>query len=287
MRRTSLIRLLLAAGALAGPILMAGCTASTKESSLTIEQYISQVSDGSGLILGTLRLGEPPAPAGGPINTVSGFPAMVNGGSAKQTVNGAASFSRVIVKVPGAVNYYELLVPLSASREMVLVASPDLPDMSLPVSYAIGDAQTLGPYSSLITRVIHVGNGDIQVSVSWSDSSDVDLHVLDPSGEEIYYGHQHASSGGQLDLDSNAACSPSGGVFKSNENVVWPTGQGPHGTYTVKLDYWSSCTASKPTDYVVTVAVVGSQPLVFTGSLTGQGDHGAAGSGQLISAVNF
>lgn len=285
--RTPLMNSIRTAATMGGLVWLAACTATTKESGLTIEKYITHVSDGTGAIVATLHKGDAPQAGGGPTSTVTGFPAMVNGGSSKQTVDGASAFNRVIVQVPGATNYYELLVPDSVTRELVLVASPDLPDMSLPVAYAVGDAQGLGAYSTLNTRVIHVGNGDVQVSVSWSDSSDVDLHVLDPSGEEIYYSHHTSASGGNLDLDSNAGCAPSGGTFKSNENVVWPTGQGAQGTYTVRLDYWSSCSATKPTEYVVTVATVGSQPLLFTGTLSGAGDHGGAGSGNLITTFTF
>src|SRR5207237_4273195 len=44
--------------------------------------------------------------------------------------------------------------------------------------------------------------GDVQVSVSWDAPSDVDLHVVDPSGEEIFYGNPASASGGQLDVVS-------------------------------------------------------------------------------------
>ncbi len=267
--------------------LVGGCTATMKESGVVIESYVTQVSDGSGTILGTLQTGDPPAPNGGPSNTVAGFPAMVSGGSAQQTVSGSAAFTRVIIKVPGATNYYELILPTSASHDVVVNASSSLPDMQLPIAYAVGDPGTLGAYTTLSTRVIHVGSGDVQVSVSWSDSSDVDLHVVDPSSEEIYYSHRTSASGGTLDLDANAGCSAGSEGFKSNENVVWPTGQGAHGTYTVRLDYWSKCTAAKPTDYIVTVAVAGSAPQIFHGSFTGSGDGGGAGSGTLITTFTY
>lgn len=290
--RTPIVRSLRTAATMGGLVWLAACTATTKESSLTIEHYITQVSDGTGQILATLRTDDAPVPAGGPINTVSGFPVMVNGGSAQQTVNGASSFSRVIVRVPGASNYYELIVPASASRDIVIAASPDLPSMSLPVAYAVGDAQTIGAYTTLNTRVYHVGNGDIQVSISWSDSSDVDLHVIDPSSEEIYFGHKNAVSGGKLDLDSNAGCSKNtlpdnSRAFLSNENIVWPVGSAPNGSYTVKVTYWSACGVTTGTDYIVTVAKSGTAPLIFHGTLQPPGTGGGAGSGNLITTFTF
>jgi hypothetical protein len=269
--------------------LMAGCEATLKPSGFTIEEYITSVTDGSGTIAGVLHTGQAPNPNGGPTNTVAGFAAMVTGGSSQQTISGSAAFTRVVVAIPGIDNYYEITLPSGASAPLILRASTTLYSMNLPVAYAVGDAGTLGPYSSQNVRIIQVGTGDVQVSVSWSDSSDVDLHVIDPNGAEIYYGQKTSPSGGKLDLDSNAACTRNAdNTFKSNENVVWPTGSGAHGSYTVKLDYWSACGASVPTQYVVTVATTGGTPQVFTGQFApGSADAGGAGSGILITGFNF
>ena len=268
--------------------LLGGCQATMKPSPFTIEQYITSVTDGSGTLNAVLHSGSAPNSNGGPGSSVAGFAAMVTGGSAQQTITGAAAFTRVVVMIAGMDNYYELTLPSSASAPVILRAATTIGNVTLPISYAVGDAGTLGAYSNQNVRIIQVGTGDVQVSVSWSDSSDVDLHVIDPSGEEIYYGNQTSASGGNLDLDSNAACGRnSDNTFKSNENVVWPTGGGASGTYTVRLDYWSGCGMSVPTDYVVTVATVGGSPQIFTGSFTGAGDHGGSGSGILITTFNF
>ncbi len=271
---------------------LAGCTATTRESALPIERYVTQVSDGTGNIQATLITGDPPEPNGGPVNTVAGFPAMVSGGSAQQTVNAGASFTRIVVKVPGATNYYEMQVPSAASSDLVIHAATTLPNMSLPVAYAVGDAGTLGPYTLLNTRVIQVGTGDIQISVSWSDSSDVDLHVVDPSNEELYFSHRTAVSGGTLDLDSNPACakntlSDGTQAYLSNENVVWPTGKAVSGTYTVRLTYWSACGITAGTDYLVTVARAGAVPQIFRGTFQPPGTSGGAGSGILITTFTY
>jgi uncharacterized protein YfaP (DUF2135 family) len=188
----------------------------------------------------------------------------------------------------GTSDYYDITLPSGSSNSILLRAATNLPNMSLPVLYAVGDANVLGAYSGTSVRVIRVGTGDVQVSVAWSDTSDVDLHVVDPNGEEIYYGHKSSASGGTLDLDSNAACSRDvDGTHRSNENVVWPLGGGAHGTYTVRLDYWSSCAVSANTQYVVTVSTAGSATKVFTGSFSGAGDGGGSGSGTQITTFSF
>jgi uncharacterized protein YfaP (DUF2135 family) len=127
--------------------------------------------------------------------------------------------------------------------------------------------------------------GDVQVSVSWNVDNDIDLHVVDPAGFEIYYGDRSSPEGGMLDLDSNAAC-----VIDSvnNEHIVWPVGMAPAGSYTVRVDNYDNCT-SAAADFVVTVQTKGKPPQTFMGSFlaTDLGDGGAAGSGVLITTFTY
>jgi len=117
---------------------------------------------------------------------------------------------------------------------------------------------------------------DVQVSVSWDSPTDVDLHVVEPGGTEIYYGNSTSSSGGQLDVDSNPACSIDG---RQIENIRWS--RAPAGTYTVRVDYWSGC-SSTLTNYLVTVKN-GGVTTTYSGNFTGSGDRGGSGSGRLIT----
>lgn len=118
-------------------------------------------------------------------------------------------------------------------------------------------------------------SGDVQISVSWDAPSDVDLHVVEPSGEELYYGHSSSATGGQLDVDSNAGCAIDG---RQIENIRWPSA--PGGSYTVRVDYWDSCGVGS-TNYLVTLRR-GASAQTIPGSFTGPGDHGGAGSGVTI-----
>ena len=122
-----------------------------------------------------------------------------------------------------------------------------------------------GPYAEQTLSIINVGTGDVQISVAWTGASDVDLHVFDPSGEEIYYANKTAASGGTLDLDSNPACAIDN---KNNENIVFPTGSAPSGDYRVVVDYYDDCGVAR-SDWVVTVQRKDQEPLTFTGSVVG------------------
>lgn len=94
--------------------------------------------------------------------------------------------------------------------------------------------------------------GSIQVTAAWNSSSDIDLHVIDPMGEEVYYGHRNSRSGGVLDRDANAACSVSPPTV---ENVYWGENP-PQGTYRIRLVAYDMC-GSPQTPVTVSVAVGG------------------------------
>ncbi len=70
---------------------------------------------------------------------------------------------------------------------------------------------------------------DVRVSLLWDTRDDLDLHVITPDGEEIYYGHKFSRCGGALDVDRNVR----GEDPKPVENVRWPKGGAPAGHYRV------------------------------------------------------
>jgi hypothetical protein len=135
----------------------------------------------------------------------------------------------------------------------------------------------LGPSSNEVLAFVVGFSGDVQVSVSWDAPTDVDLHVVEPSGTEIYYGNRTSATGGQLDVDSNPACSIDG---RQIENIRWPSGA-PGGTYTVRVDYWDNCGVAR-TNFLVTVKN-GPSTQTFAGFFTGPGDNGGFGDGRLIT----
>ncbi len=122
--------------------------------------------------------------------------------------------------------------------------------------------------------------GDVQVSVSWDAPSDVDLHVVEPSGNEVYYGNTTSSTGGQLDVDSNPACNIDG---RQIENIRWNS-RAPAGTYIVRVDYYEGCGVAR-TNYLVTVKN-GASVQTFSGFFTGSGDFGGRGSGVTITTFS-
>lgn len=74
------------------------------------------------------------------------------------------------------------------------------------------------------------GYGDVQITLIWSNIADLDLHVIDPNGEEIYFAHEYSASNGTLDVDDIDGYGP--------ENIFWPENEAPDGTYEVLVHHY-------------------------------------------------
>jgi hypothetical protein len=128
-----------------------------------------------------------------------------------------------------------------------------------------------------------VGTGDVRVTLAWGSADDLDLHVIEPSTEEIYYGNLTSSTGGVLDVDSNPACNNP--QTNPVENIFWATGTAPTGTYTVLVDYYRKCTTETSVPFSVNILVDGTESF-FDGVLDtadGCGACTACGTCSLIT----
>lgn len=95
--------------------------------------------------------------------------------------------------------------------------------------------------------------GDVQVTLRWATSDDLDLVVVGPSGEAVTYFSPTSASGGQLDVDANAFCETASPA--PVENIFWPTGGAPTGDYSAFVILSIPCSGSSTTavDYTLTV----------------------------------
>lgn len=139
------------------------------------------------------------------------------------------------------------------------ITIPDISGDPTPVVLGNGDP----------TPVV-LGTGDVQVTLRWNSNADIDLHVYDPFGEEIWYSNRLAQSGGQLDVDANSTCSDP--MAEPVENIFWPVGSAPAGEYAVDAVYYSDCGNSGGGDYEVIVRVDNQIRDTFFGTLTVVGD---------------
>jgi hypothetical protein len=117
--------------------------------------------------------------------------------------------------------------------------------------------------ATAIINGVEVGTGDVRVTLTWNSRADIDLHVTDPFGEEIYFGNREAGTGGQLDVDANAGCANQPAV----ENIFWPTGRAPAGPYGISVQLYADC-GTFETRYEATVYVGGALVGRHTGTLS-------------------
>lgn len=75
------------------------------------------------------------------------------------------------------------------------------------------------------------GMGDLKITLLWDFDGDIDLHVIEPNGNEIFWDNKvDGSTGGTLDVDNRE------GGNGSAENIYWE--QPPKGQYKVFLHYF-------------------------------------------------
>jgi hypothetical protein len=87
--------------------------------------------------------------------------------------------------------------------------------------------------------------GPLTFRLTWASTDDLDLHVIDPSGFEIYFAAMNSPSGGRLDQD--VVCVP------GTETVTWGS-NAPRGTYIFWANYSSACSASRNASFTITVS---------------------------------
>lgn len=209
------------------------------------------------------------------IFNISGNSTVLAGGSNQIHVSAGDNATEVIVGVKGREGFFT--VPLVQNRNGeargamagVMEANMQLliglqASENFDIAFAVGDGQgNFSSYQYLPVNIMDAGIGLLKVSLSWDQENDVDLHVIEPNGEHIYYGNRMSSNGGQLDLDSNAGC----GIDNiNNENIYYeddPNVIIQHGEYEVLVDLWSSCSVSANTNYTI-IVYYGSEVIATT-----------------------
>jgi hypothetical protein len=108
-----------------------------------------------------------------------------------------------------------------------------------------------------LVRGVAVKVGDPQFTLIWDTDADLDLHVIEPGGKEIYWEEQKGKKGGELDVDNTKGFGP--------ENIYWLVesdgpgstkvkGPGPAGDYQWFVVYWGGFGGiAKPTHWKVRI----------------------------------
>ena len=123
------------------------------------------------------------------------------------------------------VNGSDRPLPLSSgSFDINLVLSPGLNVIEVTAANDKGEGR------AKVSLFAKVPKMDLRVVLSWdTDGTDLDLHVLEPDGEESWYGHRETKSGGSLDVDVTTGYGPE----------IYTQANAQPGEYAVSVDYFS------------------------------------------------
>lgn len=275
-------------------LLVSGCSGNEP----TVLQGGGGTGNGSGGNVGNLRGGDIDVPEGDftegsapsttadagltvEIVSVTGPAAATNGGTAILHVQLSASVAAPLFYVrlvggtgfhtitgldPDGDDVYEIGVHVAAEAEQTSLV------LEVALTDGMGDT---GPYHSVEIELVPSGTGDVKVTLSFDRLHDLDLHVIEPSGDEIFHERPSSSSGGKLDLDSGANCEPSAA---NSENIFWPPGGAPSGEYRVSVHNYQQCT---PGAIPFTVRVA------YDGVLeTYEGSFADATAGEMMTTTN-
>ncbi|MDE0449630.1 MAG: putative Ig domain-containing protein [Spirochaetaceae bacterium] len=260
----------------------------TTSFSIVIQQYsaigsiVSEVTAAGGT--GVLRLADVPEPGDGPAVAVTGNHFYVAGGLVFLDIEPmpGAAVDKLIVSIgEEGFGYYEIDVPDAAGSYRLVGEVPfdmePLPRGCLSVS-AVDAGGAVGAPACHEMIGASTAYSDVQVTVSWDTDADLDLHVADPTGHEVYSASRTVESGGVL-FPRSDECQPHN---IRNERIAWTEGTPPPGRYEVRLSHYDSCEAEQ-TNYVLRVYNHGTVS-VFNGTLTGPGDEDSArGTGQVVT----
>jgi hypothetical protein len=180
--------------------------------------------------------------------------------------------------MPPPLKEYELSPNADPLKDMkMLLLEPDLRNRQNTKPSAAGGADNDNPGAGdgdgfglarfgeggELIRGVSVKVGDPQFTLIWNtDGVDLDLHVIEPGGKEIYWEEPKGALGGELDVDNTKGFGP--------ENIYWLVdsdgpdsekvkGPGPPGTYKWFVVYWGGFGGlARPTHWQVRVKHAGT-----------------------------
>ncbi len=146
------------------------------------------------------------------------------GQSSKRIVDVQGSISdetlqQAYIVINGAANAFDISGG-RFSHTVVLSPGENIIQIIAENKFGVG-RDTLVIYSAVPAR-------DVKVVMTWDTPTDIDLHVIDPSGEETYYSQKESKIGGQLDRDDTDGFGPE--VFTLSNAI--------EGQYIVKTKYY-------------------------------------------------
>jgi len=109
---------------------------------------------------------------------------------------------------------------------------------------------------------LQLPQGDIEVTLLWDTSADLQLLVRDPVGESVFDDVPFINSGGTLEANGNVNCVPAE-TLSPFSYTYWPTGRIRPGTYEIEVWYQNACSdVPPPVEFTLVLEVAGETIIV-------------------------
>lgn len=301
------------------------CKKDDNGSSATAKSYI-EVQNGE-FVSGAL-----PAESGTGISAViTANTRALEGGSSPINITSVSDFSDLLIGIQGTSGYFQVpiadLDTADGRYTAIILFENDLPREEFTIITELINQATneVGGRTLIEVSTLEQSSAaKMQISLSWDLLNDIDLHLVEPNGNEIYFGNEGGLNydwdqlyidhpddwdmltpdqmseyilddevtTGVLDLDSNPGCWIDS---VNNENIIYIFPSDIQvGEYIVRVDFYSDCVWAGTTNYIVTARYdnelmatsSGNNP--YYGSFeAGTDDSGGAGSGVEVMRFNL
>ena len=122
-----------------------------------------------------------------------------------------------------------------------------------------------GDFEDCDSRPETPSTGDVQVLLSWNDYNDLDVACMDPYENVVWFKNKRVPSGGLLEIDMNVY---PGDSKTPIENIYWPVGGAPQGTYHVLGWMYKQHEANKTSSPYKLKVVYGDKTEEYEGTLS-------------------
>jgi hypothetical protein len=209
-----------------------------------------------------------------PFTNVMNAP-VINGSNVTLSWSAIANAASYEVEAVVQATGQTFLLPVGNQTTLTV---PNVPFGNYIVRVRGRNALGVGQFSNQIIVVVGVilGGGDLQVTLTWNTpGTDMDLHVIEPNGNHVYYASRTGTTA-RLDVDDRDGFGP--------ENIFVTSAQAAAGTYQIYIVYFSG---APPTTSTIAVnlrpGTANAQTLLFTRTT----NSSSTGVGYNVANVNI
>ena len=189
-----------------------------------------------------------------------------------QTNGGASSSDTQSFLLPRQANYnFTLISDVSGVDYEMALDCPRQQTVpsATPTSMPTPQPTSIPRSAALRSRAGEIkAAGDLTVSLLWQSIADLDLHVIDPRGEEIFFENPRSLTGGLLEYEANGSCLMA--TAEPLESIFWKAGTAPPGEYQVIVDYYGTCGDETEQEFVIGVWIGGEMIKLIEGTIAPQ-----------------